>query len=133
MDFILDHLALGGRHDAANPDPRVSALLCCAAELELPAHTAPRHKVPVVDLQPIPHAQMLEAVEWIRAHIAHQRILVYCNAGVGRSTTVAIGYLCAGLDYGFGAAVEFVARRRPYMSILPDLITSVDRLRAGTR
>lgn len=130
MDFILENLALGNRHDAADPATDVSALLCVAEELTLPAHRACRHKVPVADLQPIPHAQMREAVDWIRQHIGDRRILVYCNAGVGRSTTVAIGYLCGELGYGFGEAVEFVARRRPYMSILPDLITSIDRLRA---
>jgi hypothetical protein len=33
------------------------------------------------------------------------------------------------LGFSFGEAVEYVARRKPYMSILPELVTSIDKVR----
>ena len=37
---------------------------------------------------------------------------------------MAVAYLCS-KGMRFGQAVEFVAMRKPYMSILPDLIESI--------
>lgn len=88
-------------------------------------------QVPVRDMQPIPAVQMAEAVEWIHRYVENRRILVFCNAGVGRSTSVVVGYLCCRRDYGFGDAVEFVARKRPYMSILPNLILTIEQVQHG--
>jgi len=81
-------------------------------------------------MQPIPSKQMREAVEWIRDQIAEYKIMVFCNAGVGRSPSVVIGYLCCVLGYGFGEAVEFVARRKPEISILPNLIKTIEAVKA---
>ncbi|NIR61620.1 MAG: dual specificity protein phosphatase family protein [Gammaproteobacteria bacterium] len=125
MDYVLDHLAIGDAGEGANPPEEVTALLCVAAELPPPAARAAAHQVPVIDMQPVPAAQLAEAIAWIAERIARERILVYCNAGVGRSPSICVGYLCCGLGYGFGRAVETVARRRPYMSVLPDLIKSI--------
>lgn len=133
MDFVLDRLALGNAADAVSP-AGVDALLCVAAELGAPLLDGLRfHKVPIVDFRPLPATQLGEAVEWIETQARSGRVLVYCNAGVGRSTSVVVGYLCVARGMGFGQAVEFVARRRPHMSILPELVTAIDRLRAVRR
>lgn len=134
MDLILEHLAVGNAGEGAAPPGDVTALLCVAQEVDLPSvAVSRRHKIPVVDMQPIPDGQLREAVQWITDTIEGERILVFCNAGVGRSPSVVVGYLCCRLGYGFGQAVERVARRHPYMSILPDLIRTVDRVCAGRR
>ena len=52
--------------------------------------------------------------------------MVFCNAGIGRSPSVVIGYLCCVMGYSFGDAVEFVARRKPDISILPGLIRTIE-------
>ena len=65
-----------------------------AEEIGLPLGVSVAHKVPVRDMQPIPAAQLAEAIEWIERHVADRRILVLCNAGVGRSTSAVVGYLC---------------------------------------
>jgi protein-tyrosine phosphatase len=64
-----------------------------------------------------------------RALISAHKVLVFCNAGVGRSPSVVVAYLCCKLGYGFGQAVEHVARRKPYMSILSNLILRIEELR----
>lgn len=130
MDYVIEHLALGNAADAAATPSTVTALLCVAAELGMPP--APLgHKIPIIDFRPIPAVQLAEAVEWIEARLPAQTVLVYCNAGVGRSTSVVIGYLCIANGLGFGQAVEFVARKRPHMSILPELLTAIERVRAS--
>jgi protein-tyrosine phosphatase len=134
MDFILDHLAIGSAQDAWERPADVDAMLCVAEEIDLPPGIAVSHKVPVRDMQPIPPAQLGEALDWIDRYVSDRRILVFCNAGVGRSTSTVVGYLCCRRGYGFGEAVEFVARRRPYMSILPNLLPTIEEVqRRGGR
>lgn len=130
MRFILDNLAIGNYEAALDPLPTISALLNVAAERDLLNTTRLYHKIPIVDMQPIPAVQMREAVEWLKRHITGHEIMVCCNAGIGRSSSVVIGYLCCCLGYGFGEAVEFVARKKPDISILPNLIETIEAARA---
>ena len=132
VDFILDHLAVGSANDAWQHSLRVDAMLCVAEEVDLPPGVAIAHKVPIRDMQPIPAAQLAEAIAWLDGHVATRRILVFCHAGVGRSTSTVVAYLCCRRGLGFGEAVEFVARRRPYMSILPDLLTTIEQVQQGS-
>lgn len=129
--YILDNLAVGSAQDARNPPPAITALLSVAEELDLPAGGLIYHKVPIADMRPIPAEQLREAVGWLRENMEGNRVMVFCNGGVGRSPSVVIAYLCCVLGLGFGEAVEFAARRKPYISILPDLITSIDQIRGA--
>lgn len=126
MNFILDHLAIGNYEEALNPPSEISALLNVANKKDISETTLLYHKIPIIDMQPIPMDQMKEAVEWIEDHIISYKIMVFCNAGIGRSPSVVIGYLCCSLGYGFGEAVESVAKRRPNISILPNLIRTIE-------
>jgi protein-tyrosine phosphatase len=126
MTFVLDKLAIGSYEEVMKPPPKISALLNVAVERDVDNTTLVYHKVPIVDMTPIPAEQMKEAVEWIRDQISRHIIMVFCNAGIGRSPSVVIGYLCCVLGYGFGDAVEFVARRKSDVSILPDLIKTIE-------
>jgi protein-tyrosine phosphatase len=131
MKFILDHLAISNYEEASSPTAEISALLNVAEEKDI--HDSPLlyHKIPIIDMRPIPPEQVQEAVKWIEDHITEHTILTFCNAGVGRSPSVVISYLCCALGYGFGDAVEFVARRKSDISILPDLIRSIEDVRAS--
>jgi len=126
VDFILGNLAIGNYQEALEPPPDISALLCVAQEKGIDEPTHLYHKVPIVDMQPIPTDQLKESVEWIRDNISSHKIMVFCNAGVGRSPSVVIAYLCCVLGYSFGKAVEYVATRKPYMSILPNLMVNIE-------
>ena len=129
MDFILDHLAIGSFEEAVEPSSEVDALLCVAQEHDVDSGSRKYHKVPIVDMQPIPVGQMEDAVNWIGDNITDHRIMVFCNAGIGRTPSVVVGYLCCALGYSFGDAVEHVANRKPYMSILPNLIQTIDEVK----
>jgi protein-tyrosine phosphatase len=131
MKYILDGLAIGSFEEALIPSRQVSALLNVAEEKDLHETNLIYHKIPIVDMSPIPSNQLQEAVEWIREHITENNIMVFCNLGVGRSPSVVIGYFCSILGYGFGEAVEMVARKKPDISILPNLITTIDEVKAN--
>jgi len=131
MHFILEQLAIGNYAEALNPSPEISALLNVAAEKDLSDMSVVYHKIPMVDMKPIPSEQMKEAVNWIRDHISKHKIMVFCNAGIGRSPSVVIGYLCCFLRYGFGEAIEFVARRKSDISILPNLIKTIEEAKGS--
>ncbi len=125
MDFILNNLAIGNFKEAQTPSPEIAVLLCVAQEKDLLKVDLPYYKVPIIDMKPIPAEQLKKALDIIADNIREHRILIFCNAGVGRSPSVVVGYLCCKLGYGFGQAVEYVATRRPYMSILPNLIQTI--------
>lgn len=129
MDYILDNLAIGNYHDSLNLPPEITGVLCVAHERDVQNKSLLWHKVPIIDLTPIPIEQLGDAVTWIRsAHAQGHKVLVFCNEGIGRSPSVVITYLCWRFGFGFGEAVEYVARRRPSISILPNLISSIDSL-----
>lgn len=126
MDHILERLAVSGHAEAMADPPGINAWLCVAREHGVPAGRFGR-QVPLEDMVSIPVVQLAEAVGWIHGHIRRHRILVHCNAGVGRSPSVIVAYLCS-CGMGFGEAVEHVARRHPRMSVLPCLVTTIDEL-----
>lgn len=127
---ILDHLSVGPYDEAVSPPDNVDALLNVAEEHDLPETGRITHKVPVTDMRPIPVDQLEEAVRWIDTHIADHHIYLFCNAGVGRSPSVAVSYLCCYRGYGFGEAVEYLARRKSDVSTLPELIDRIDEVKA---
>ncbi len=129
MEWILDNLAIGNYKEAKNHPHGVNAMLSVAEERQLDDPDFLFHQVPITDMQPIPLGQLDEATRWIAEQIENHRILVFCNAGIGRSASVIVAYLSIYKDIAFGEAVEFVARKKPYMSILPELILGVDSLK----
>lgn len=127
MHHILEHLAVGNAVDALNALEHFDAFLNVASEIQFEPTAFPERtylKVSIDDMRPIPAFRLMEAAEFIDQHIAHKRILVFCDGGVGRSPSVVIGYLCS-KGMRFGQAVEFVAMRKSYISILPELIESI--------
>ena len=118
---------MGNAADAQNAHEHFDAFINVASEVQIePAvfGEKPFLKVAIDDMKPIPAFRLMEAAEFIDQHINSKRILVFCDGGVGRSPSVVIAYLSS-KGMRFGQAVEFVAMRKPYMSILPDLIESI--------
>ena len=129
MNYILEHLAVGNPVDAVNAHEHFDAFLNVASEVEFQSEQFPGKtylKVAIDDMKPIPAFRLMEAAEFIDQNIATKRILVFCDGAVGRSPSVVVAYLCS-KGMRFGQAVEFVAMRKPFMSILPDLIESIKK------
>ena len=127
---VYENLTVGPYEEAGPPPDGIGALLCVAEEHSLPETGLPAHKVSITDMQPIPAGQLEEAVRWIDAHIGTRHIYLFCNAGVGRSPSVAIAYLCCREGFSFGGAVEHVAHRKPDISTLPRLIERIETVQS---
>jgi hypothetical protein len=57
MDFILENLTIGNYLEALVEPQGIDALLCVAKEKDIPVTSMTKylyHKVPIVDMQPIP-------------------------------------------------------------------------------
>ncbi len=127
MNYILEHLAVGNTADAESAFEHFDAFLNVASEVHVDPTIfgdKPYLKVAIDDMKGIPAFRLMEVADFIDQHIETKRILVFCEGGVGRAPSVIVAYLCS-KGMRFGQAVEFVATRKPYMSILPDLIESI--------
>lgn len=112
MDFILERLAVGDIHDARSLAGDITAVLNCTEEHDTSRDGILYLKIPLIDFQPINPEYIPVAVRWIREVIAGHTVLVHCNAGIGRSPSIAVCYLCE-VGFGFDEAVRLVKQRRP--------------------
>ncbi len=69
-----------------------------------------------------------EAVEWLEQHEKGTRLLVCCRAGMGRSVSVVIAYLCCVAGLSYEDAVGFLKARRPGATPLPNLETTIRQI-----
>jgi len=57
----------------------------------------------------------------------HDRVLVHCHAGRSRSIAVVAAYLLHVQPLSPGEALALVSRKRPCASVMPGLITNLER------
>ena len=113
MDYILDRLAVGDIIDARNLPKEITALLNCSEEHDTNREGIAYLKIPLIDFQPINPEYIPKAVSWIKETIVDHKILVHCNAGIGRSSSIAVCYLYE-IGFDFKKAVKLVKSKRPY-------------------
>ncbi len=129
MNLILEQIAVGEYEEAVSPPADITALLCVAQERNLTAPRLPYHKVPIPGARHIPPEQLADAVEWIHRMVAcGSRILVFSSRGQCRSPSVVIAYLCCKLGCSFEQALESVARKKPSLSLPPNLAQSIEEV-----
>ncbi|MEK6801367.1 MAG: dual specificity protein phosphatase [Nitrospirota bacterium] len=120
--MINKRLLVGNADDAKNPPPQVSAVLMVAEEQNV---TVPSRviyaKIPLKEFGEPAASALYEAVEWIAAHVAGNRLMVCCRVGMGRSVSVVIAYLCCVEGMAYADAVKLVLTRRPGGMPLPRL------------
>ncbi len=128
--MITKRLLVGNADDAKHPPPQVSAVLMVAEEQNV---TVPSRviyaKIPLKEFGEPTVASLCEAVEWIEVHVANHRLLVCCRAGMGRSVSVVIAYLCCVEGLSYADAVKLVLTRRPGGMPLPHLQRIINELR----
>lgn len=70
-------------------------------------------RMPVQEEQVVLREKLLECVDMVvQLLAAGHTVYLHCTAGIGRSPTVAIGYLHCYLGWEFGAAVRYVKQLR---------------------
>jgi protein-tyrosine phosphatase len=126
MHLITEYLAVGDADDAANPQWLMSAILNVASETKvLPPQGRRYHWIPFTEFAAADPFQLDEAVSWLEQHKKGSRLLICCRAGIGRSASVAIAYLCLVENMPYQKATKLVVTRRPGASPLPELETAV--------
>jgi protein-tyrosine phosphatase len=133
MHMITEKLLVGNINDAKEPPVKIGALLLVAAEypLESPNWLISR-RIPFSEYAEAEPVLLDKAVSWVEGHIADNRVMVCCRAGMGRSVSVVMAYLCCVEGMTYDEVLKLVMRRRPGAMPLPNLekaITQVCLLR----
>jgi protein-tyrosine phosphatase len=126
MHLITEHLAVGDADDAANPQRLMSAILNVASETKvLPPHGRRYHWIPFTEFAAADPLLLDEAVSWLEQHKKGSRLLICCRAGIGRSVSVAIAYLCLVVNMPYQTAANLVLARRPGATPHPQRVGTV--------
>jgi protein-tyrosine phosphatase len=133
MHMITEKLLVGNINDAKEPPVKIGALLLVAAEyvLESPNWLI-SSRIPFSEYAEAEPLLLDQAVSWVEQHISDNRVMVCCRAGMGRSVSVVMAYLCCVQGMTYEEVLKLVMRRRPGAMPLPNLekaITKVSLLR----
>ena len=133
MHMITEKLLVGNINDAKEPPVKIGALLLVAAEYELESPGwLISGRIPFSEYAEAEPLLLDRAVSWVEEHIAGNRVMVCCRAGMGRSVSVVMAYLCCVQGMTYDEVLKLVMRRRPGAMPLPNLekaITKVSLLR----
>jgi protein-tyrosine phosphatase len=133
MHQITDRLAVGNIYDAERPSANIGALLLVAEEysIEAPAGLV-YSKIPLKEYGEAEITSLDCAVNWIEQQLPENRVMVCCRAGMGRSVSVVMAYLCCVQGMAYQDVWKLTMTRRPGAVPLPNLratIEQVQRLR----
>jgi protein-tyrosine phosphatase len=130
MHIITDSLLVGNLDDAQDPSPAIGGLLFVAEEHAVsPPDLMDFAKIPFKEFaQPDPRL-LAKTVQWIEDHLPNNRVMVCCRAGMGRSVSVVIAYLCCAQGMAYDDAVKLAKTRRPGAMPLPGLQEAIEEVR----
>ena len=126
MHHVTESLSVGNVEDATKPPSFVQGLLFVAAEHDIPPPPGILFsKIPLVEFGQANPQQVYEAVAWLEQHAPKKKIMVCCRAGMGRSVSMVIAYLCCVQGMGYHEAVQMLKLRRPGATPLPNLDATI--------
>ena len=126
MHLITQYLAVGKAEDALNPRWDQAAILNVASESRITPPPGRHYNwIPFTEFAPAEPFQLDEAISWLEQYGKGSRLLICCRAGIGRSVSVAIAYLCLVGDMPYEKALGLVAAQRPGASPIPDLESTI--------
>jgi protein-tyrosine phosphatase len=130
MYQITERLFVGNIYETASPPAQIGALLLVAEEydVELPAWL-PTGKIPLKEFARVEARQLADAVAWIERHITDNRVMVCCRAGMSRSVSVVMAYLCCAEGGDYDSVLRLVKARRPGAMPLPQLEETIQCLK----
>jgi protein-tyrosine phosphatase len=131
MHPINEFLAVGNAADAVQPAKFITVVLNVAAENQIePPDGRTYAWIPLKEFSEADPIQLDEAVAWLEQHEKGNRLMVCCRAGMGRSVSVVIAYLCLTKDMSYEEAVKLVSARRPGATPLPNLEATIVFIKA---
>lgn len=130
MHFITETLLVGNIHDASEPPPQISAVLLVAAEFTIQAPSWLSYgRIPFSEYAEAEPLLLDRAVSWVEQHLSDNRVMVCCRAGMGRSVSVVMAYLCCVQGMTYAEVLKLVMRRRPGAMPLPKLEEAIAQVR----
>jgi protein-tyrosine phosphatase len=137
MHQITEKLFVGNIHDARQPNLQVGALLLVAEEYSIDAPGGVAFgRIPLKEYGDVQSLTLARAVNWVERHVLDNRVMVCCRAGMGRSVSVVMAYLCCVEGMAYAEVLKLVMARRPGAMPLPKLeetIHEVCRLRKSVQ
>ena len=129
MHFITDSLLVGNLEDAHKPPPFIHGMLIVAEEREVkPAPGVMHERVPLKEFGEADPRDVQRAVEWLERQAPSHQLMVCCRAGMGRSVSMVIAYLCCVKGMSYVDAVQLLKARRPGATPLPKLEQTIKKV-----
>lgn len=134
MHLITDKLLVGTIDDAREPPSTIGTLLFVAEEFTVePASWIDYHRIPIKEFAEADPDTLVRAVEWLEKRVPEGRVLVCCRAGMGRSVSVVMAYLCCVEGMAYEDVLKLVMTRRPGAMPLPKLKETIEEIRSLRR
>jgi protein-tyrosine phosphatase len=133
MYQITETLFVGNIYEVERPPAAIGALLLVAEEFTpSPPAGLIYERIPFTEFGEAKAASLNQAIDWIERHHQDNRVLVCCRAGMGRSVSVVMAYLCCVQNMAYPDVFQLMMARRPGACPLPNIqatIRDVHRLR----
>jgi protein-tyrosine phosphatase len=134
MHQITDRLYVGNINDATQPPVQISAVLLVAEEFSIqPPDWLAYGRIPMREFAEADAKILARAVGWVEQHLKDNRVMVCCRAGMGRSVSVVMAYLCCVENMAYADVLKLVKTRRPGAMPLPMLEQAVEAVRRFRR
>jgi protein-tyrosine phosphatase len=130
MHFITETLLVGNINDASEPPAQVSAVLLVAAEFTTqPPTWLSSGRIPFSEYAEAEPLLLDRAVSWVEQHVSDNRVMVCCRAGMSRSVSVVMAYLCCVQGMTYAEVLKLATTRRPGAMPLPNLEKAISQVR----
>ena len=130
MHLITETLLVGNINDAREPPVKIGALLLVAAEYTLEPPSGLLYGwIPFAEFAEAEPVLLDRAVSWVEQHHSDNRVMVCCRAGMGRSVSVVMAYLCCVQGMTYAEVLKLVMTRRPGTMPLPSLEEAITQVR----
>ena len=130
MHLITETLLVGNINDAREPPVKIGALLLVAAEHTVePPSWLLYGRIPFAEFAVAEPVMLDRAVSWVEQHHSGNRVMVCCRAGMGRSVSVVMAYLCCVQGMTYAEVLKLVITRRPGAMPLPNLEEAIIQVR----
>lgn len=130
MHLIMESLSVGNVTDAQKPPPFISAVLWAALDPKIsPPHGVLFARIPLREFTEADPIDIEAGVDWLSRYYPANSILIACRAGMGRSVSVVIAYLCCIKGMSFEEARQFVLDRHAGATPLPNLEQTIEKVK----
>jgi protein-tyrosine phosphatase len=129
MHYVTETLLVGNLEDVQQPPAAVTAVLFLADHHVTPPPGLVYTQIPLKEFGEADPNDVKRAVDWLEAHARQPRLMVCCRAGMGRSVSMVIAYLCCVKGMSYTDAVRLAKERRPGATPLPNLEQTIEKVR----